>query len=46
MIKANCVTPRCRGEHYLTLLGKPHCEKCWEKHCESKFIGEEAIKNG
>lgn len=28
-----CATPRCRGEVALTHLGKPLCQKCWEKHC-------------
>jgi hypothetical protein len=35
MAKENkCVTPRCRGEPYLSLLGKWLCKKCWDKHCE------------
>lgn len=29
-----CATPRCKGEPALTHLGKPLCQKCWERHCE------------
>lgn len=29
-----CVTPRCKSEPALTYLGKPLCQKCWERHCE------------
>jgi hypothetical protein len=29
-----CATPRCKGEPALTHLGKPLCQKCWDRLCE------------
>ena len=26
-----CATPRCKGEPALTYLGKPLCQKCWDR---------------
>ena len=31
-----CATPRCKGEVALTHLGKPLCQKCWERQCKSE----------
>lgn len=36
-----CSTKGCKGEVEILLLGKPLCEKCWEKHCKSGFDDEE-----
>jgi len=30
-----CATPRCKGEPALTHLGKPLCQKCWDRQCEA-----------
>ena len=30
-----CATPRCKGEPALTHLGKPLCQKCWDRLCEA-----------
>ncbi len=28
-----CATSRCKGEPALTYLGKPLCQRCWDRHC-------------
>lgn len=28
-----CATRRCKGEPALTYLGRPLCQKCWERQC-------------
>ncbi|MCC7291482.1 MAG: hypothetical protein IT449_05405 [Phycisphaerales bacterium] len=42
-----CGTPRCKGEPALTYLGKPLCQKCWERHCAeerpSEMVTEGAV---
>lgn len=37
-----CGTPGCAGEPTLTLLGKPICAACWERHCETEDTGARA----
>lgn len=31
-----CATPRCKGEPALTHLGRPLCQKCWDRQCEQE----------
>jgi len=37
-----CATPRCKGAPALTHLGKPLCQKCWEKQCAAETAVEAA----
>jgi len=37
-----CATPRCKGEPALTHLGKPLCQKCWERQCDTEAEGARA----
>lgn len=37
-----CATKFCRGEIALTYLGKPLCQKCYERICDE----EEKMVNG
>jgi hypothetical protein len=37
-----CATPRCKGEVALTHLGKPLCQKCWERQCQTEDDGAKA----
>jgi len=34
--ETKCSTPRCRGDIYLICMGKPLCERCWDKHCKNE----------
>ena len=42
-----CATPRCKGEPALTYLGKPLCQKCWDRQSAeqppSEMITEGAV---
>ncbi|GMU38252.1 MAG: hypothetical protein KJ057_09710 [Phycisphaerae bacterium] len=42
-----CATPRCKGEPALTWLGKPLCQKCWDRHCAeeqpTEIVTERAV---
>ncbi len=31
-----CATPRCKGEPVVTHLGKPLCQKCWDRVCQAE----------
>jgi len=31
-----CATPRCKGEPTVTHLGKPLCQKCWDRVCQAE----------
>ncbi|MBE7457423.1 MAG: hypothetical protein KJ057_13000 [Phycisphaerae bacterium] len=35
-----CATPRCKGEPALTYLGKPLCQKCWDRQCANERPSE------
>jgi len=37
-----CATPRCKGRPALTHLGKPLCQKCWDKQCAAEEEGATA----
>jgi len=37
-----CATPRCKREPALTHLGKPLCQKCWERQCNTEAEGARA----
>jgi len=37
-----CATPRCKGKPALTHLGKPLCQKCWDKQCVAEEEGAAA----
>jgi len=37
-----CATPRCKGEPALTHLGKPLCQKCWKRQCDTEAEGARA----
>jgi len=37
-----CGTPRCKGKPALTHLGKPLCQKCWDRQCETEAEGARA----
>jgi hypothetical protein len=37
-----CATPRCKGEPAMTHLGKPLCQKCWERMCQAEDEGARA----
>lgn len=40
-----CATPRCKGEPALTYLGKPLCQKCWDRQSAepSEMLTEGAV---
>jgi hypothetical protein len=40
-----CATPRCKGEPALTHLGKPLCQKCWVRQCETESEGARAASD-
>jgi len=40
-----CATPRCKGEPALTHLGKPLCQKCWERQCTTEAEGAKAAQD-
>jgi hypothetical protein len=40
-----CATPRCKGEPALTHLGKPLCQKCWVRQCETESEGARAAND-
>jgi len=40
-----CATPRCKGEPALTHLGKPLCQKCWERQCATEAEGAKAAQD-
>jgi len=42
---SKCATPRCKGEPALTHLGKPLCQKCWERQCNSEDEGAKAAQD-
>ena len=35
-----CATPRCNGEPALTYLGKPLCQKCWDRQSAEELPSE------
>jgi len=37
-----CGTPRCKGKPALTHLGKPLCQKCWDRQCANEEEGARA----
>ncbi len=37
---SRCATPRCKGEPVLTLVDRPLCQRCWERHCEEPSTGD------
>jgi len=40
-----CGTPRCKGKPALTHLGKPLCQKCWDRQCANEEEGARAAAN-
>jgi len=37
-----CGTPRCKGKPALTHLGKPLCQRCWDRQCANEEEGARA----
>lgn len=40
-----CATPRCKGEPTVTHMGKPLCQKCWDRQCAAEAAKDVAAED-